>query len=99
MTSFAKKSGRRLRGHPGGYPGLFATIGNIGDRRAMHVANPVQVIVVVPAMHRAAVIPHHEVVLAPAMVVNEQALGGVRDKFVDERLCLVVGHSANTSDV
>jgi hypothetical protein len=51
----------------------------------MQVANPAQVVVVAPAMHRAAVISHHEVVLAPAMIVYELALGRVRDQFVDER--------------
>ena len=60
----------------------------------MHVALPAQIVVVGAAMHRAAIIPHDEIVQAPAMGVNELALRGVRDQSIDKRGTGGLGHAA-----
>lgn len=42
-------------------------------------------------MHGAAVVPHDEVVELPAVEVEELALRGMGDEFIDERLRLSSG--------
>src|SRR5271155_1367149 len=61
----------------------LTSIGDVGNGGAMHVAGPAQVVVVSAAMHRAAIVPHHEIVQAPAMSVDELRLGGMGDQLVD----------------
>ena len=65
----------------------------------MHVAAPAHVVKFGAAVHSTAIIPHHEVADAPAMGVNELALGGVSSKFTQECLDLLVRQACDATNV
>ena len=69
---------------------LFARGRNVRHGRAPHVTRPAQVIVAFTAMHGAAVVPHHEVVQASAVRMDELPLRGVIDELMQQRLVLLV---------
>ena len=54
-----------------------------GDGRAMHI--PHLLGVEGPgAMHRSAVVPHHQIPLLPFMCIDQRALGGVLDQVAQQ---------------
>ena len=65
--------------------GLLAGIGDVADSGALHVALPAQIVEVGAAVHGAAIVPDHQIVDAPAMGIDELALGGVRNELLDQR--------------
>src|SRR5689334_18567626 len=67
---------------------LLAGRRHVGDGGAPHVALVALVVELEPAMHGAAVVPHHQVVDPPAVGVDELALRGVIDKLLQELLGL-----------
>src|SRR5271166_7140497 len=76
---------------------LLAGACNIADRGALHVAFPAQVVEFGSPVHGAAVVPHHEIAHAPAMRVDELALGRVRHELVDQSATLGIGHAEDTT--
>src|SRR6185436_20993910 len=78
---------------------LLAGVGDVADGDALHVAHPAQVVVVRASMHGAAVVPHHELVRAPAMRVDELRLDGVGDQAVDQRTAFLVRHAEDAPGV
>ena len=64
------------------------------DLRAIHDAPRVIVERIAP-MHRAAVVPHDQVADAPAVRVDELALRRVLGEFVQQGLCVGIGHPAD----
>src|SRR5436853_611730 len=65
---------------------LLAGRRHVGDGGAAHVAFVALVVEFQPAVHGAAVVPHHQVVDPPAMGVDELPLGRVVDQLLEQRL-------------
>ena len=63
---------------------LVTGICGVANRGALQVPFPAQIVEFGAVVHGAAVIPHHEVVHAPAVGINELSLGRVRDQLIDE---------------
>lgn len=60
-------------------PLLLASVGDVGDRGALHVARPAQVVKFRSPMQRAAIVPHDKIMHAPAVRVHKLPLRGVRE--------------------
>src|ERR1700687_978481 len=86
----ARCAGRSSWVIPDGSPGssrrdadalLLARVRDVADGRALHVAPEAQIVERGAAVHGAAVIPHHQVVDAPAVGIDEPPLGGVLEQL------------------
>src|SRR5688572_6371388 len=78
---------------------LLATVRDVADRHPRQVAHVAQVVVLGAAVHRAAVVPHDELVRAPAVRVDELALRHVGDHLVDQLPAVLVAHAVDASRV
>src|SRR5437763_9638637 len=76
---------------------LLAAVGDVAHGRALHVAAEAQVVERRAAMHRAAIVPHHEITDAPAVGIDELPLGSVLDELVDQRTALRVAHAEDAA--
>ena len=76
---------------------LSAGICNIANRGALQIALPAQIVELGPVMHGAAVIPHHQIVHAPAVAINELSLGRMRDQLIDEGTTFLLRQAENAS--
>src|SRR5213083_1538215 len=61
---------------------LLARVGDVAHGRALHVPPEAQVVERGAAVHGAAIVPHHEVVDAPAVGIDELPPGGMLDQLV-----------------
>src|SRR5512145_217717 len=69
----------------------LAGVAEVRHRGALHVALPALLVVIGAAMHDAPVVPHDEIVHAPAVRVDELALRRVCHQLVEEPRGLVLG--------
>src|SRR5215470_16832627 len=67
------------------------------QRRALCIALPALVVERPPAVHGAAVVPHHEIVDTPAMAVDELALGRERGQLLEQRRARLVRHAEDAA--
>src|SRR5262245_61651057 len=76
---------------------LLTGIGHIRNGRALHVAFPAEVVELGSPMHRAAIVPHDEVVHSPAVSVDKLPLCRVGDELINQHAALVLRHAKDTT--
>ena len=79
----AQSRSRRSSRGGGDQPILFERVGDIRHGRAMQYA-ALGVVIGAAAMHRAAIVSHHDVADRPAVPIDELRPGRERDQFLDQ---------------
>src|SRR5262245_61200839 len=69
------------------------------SRGAAHVAHDIEIVEAAHAVHGRAVVPHHEVVLCPAMDIDEAGLRRMLDQIADESHRLGPGPADDAADM
>src|SRR5262249_59843998 len=78
---------------------LLAGIRHIADGGPLYVAPPAPIVELGSPVHRAAIVPHHEIVDPPAMGIDELPLRRVRGQLIDQCATLVLGHAEDPTGV